>query len=139
MYIGDGGAGMSVPALARCGGVTSPHPPRCSSRGPYRRRDRGPGICAACPGRTPWRWSRSPSSLSSFSVFGLPGPLETVGGQDVRLHTELFIQPPIPIWLNSTSSGFQLQVCKDGQSKGLCIACKNTPPFQGRIQENNLI
>lgn len=54
------------------GAVTSPHPPRCSSRGPSRRRDRDRGTCAASPGQTPWRWSQSPSSLSSFSVFGLP-------------------------------------------------------------------
>lgn len=71
------------------GAVTSPHPPRCSSRGLSRRTDRDRGTCAACPGQTPWRWSQSPSSLSSFSVFGLPGLLETVGGEDTSLASSL--------------------------------------------------
>lgn len=73
------------------GAVTSPRPPRCSSRGPSRRRDRDRGTCAASPGQTPWRWSQSPSSLSSFSVFGLPGLLETVGGEDTSLGDQLFL------------------------------------------------
>lgn len=67
------------------GAVTSPRPPRCSSRGLSRRTDRDPGTCAACPGQTLWRWSQNPSSLSSFSVFGLPGLLETVGVEDTSL------------------------------------------------------
>lgn len=75
------------------GAVTSPRPPRCSSRGPSRRRARDRGTCAASPGQTPWRWSQSPSSLSSFSVFGLPGLLETVGGR--RRHK--FRHPDFPL------------------------------------------
>lgn len=75
------------------GAVTSPRPPRCSSRGLSRRRDRNRGTCAASPGQTPWRWSQSPSSLSSFSVFGLPGLLETVGGR--RRHK--FRHPGFPL------------------------------------------
>lgn len=59
--------------------VTSLHPPLYSNRGWSHRRGQGPGISAVCLWQTPGRWNQIPSSLSSFSVFGLRGLLETVG------------------------------------------------------------
>lgn len=58
-------------------GITSPRPPLCNNRGRYHQRGQGRGTSAASLWRTRGRWSRIPSSLSSFSVFGLQDPLVT--------------------------------------------------------------
>lgn len=59
-------------------GITSPRPPLCNNQGRYHQTSRGRGTSAASLWRRRGRWSRIPSSLSSFSVFGLQDPLVTV-------------------------------------------------------------
>lgn len=59
-------------------GITSPRPPLCNNQGRYHQTGRGRGTSAASLWRRRGRWSRIPSSLSSFSVFGLQDPLVTV-------------------------------------------------------------
>lgn len=58
-------------------GITSPRPPLCNNQGRYHQTSRGRGTSAASLWRRRGRWSRIPSSLSSFSVFGLQDPLVT--------------------------------------------------------------
>lgn len=59
-------------------GITSLRPPLCNNQGRYHQRGRGRGTSAASLWRRRGRWTRIPSSLSSFSVFGLQDPLVTV-------------------------------------------------------------
>lgn len=58
-------------------GITSPRPPLCNNQGRYHQRGQGRGTSAASLWQRRARWSRIPSSLSSFSVFGLQDPLVT--------------------------------------------------------------
>lgn len=58
--------------------ITSPRLPLCNNQGRYHQRGPGRGTSVASLWRRLERWSQIPSSLSSFSVFGLQDPLVTV-------------------------------------------------------------
>lgn len=58
--------------------ITSPRLPLCNNQGRYHQRGPGRGTSVVSLWRRLERWSQIPSSLSSFSVFGLQDPLVTV-------------------------------------------------------------
>lgn len=71
--------------------ITSPRLPLCNNRGRYHQRGPGRGTSVASLWRRRERWSRIPSSLSSFSVFGLQDPLVTEAegrGKEVNLGSQ---------------------------------------------------